>query len=195
MSLASTTSESRFGPVLPPEFIPSPLVRAVFDGTEQGTALRCETETGPITLLPWSSSEGRVAGYRSTTSGDRVPAEFTAKELYELLRETPPREIPLDDTAASTLLGHPGERDVAVSWHARVRWAERVSPDTYPEARIREALKESVRLARNQGWYHPEYDVRIPLKGPGPIFEDRLNVDRIAVSVIEMSEDLVGYEP
>lgn len=194
MTLATATETSRFGAVFPPEFVPSTLVRVVFDGTETGTALALETSEGPLTLLPWSSSQGKVAGYGVGETGETIPVELGAKALRRVLDRYEAETVPLEETPAQALLGSPGQRDVAVSWHARVRWAERVREDTYPAPRIHAALTDAVELSRHRGWYNPSLGVRIPIQGPGPIFEDRLDADWIAKTVISVDEDDRGFD-
>jgi len=194
MSLATTSETSRFGPILPPEFVPSTLVRVVFDGTEPGTALALETSEGPLTLLPWSSSQGRVAGYGVSETGETIPVELGAKALRRVLDQNETRTVLLEKTPAQALLGSPGLRDVAVSWHARVRWAERVQEETHPAPSIHTALTDAVELSRHRGWFNPALDIRIPVQGPGPIFENRLDVDWIAKTVIPMDDDR-GFNP
>lgn len=193
MSQATTTSPGRFGHALPPEFIESTLVRLVFNNTQQGTALRLDVDRGPVTLLPWSSSQGKVAAYGPGEEEDVIPIELGAKALRELLNENDPESVSLKKTPARNLLGNPTSRDVAVSWHARVRWSERVQEETYPEPSIHAALEDAVELAQHRGWYNPALNVRIPIQGPGPIFEDRLNVDWIAKTVITMDDDDIGF--
>lgn len=194
MSLATSADAGRFGPVLPPEFITSTLVRTVFYETEPGMTLVLETDSGPVTLLPWSSSGGQVAAYGACDQTDPLPLELDARELRELLDEYEPEETPLEQTPARPLLGSPGERDVAVSWHARVRWAERVQEETYPAPSIHAALENAVELSRHRGWFNPTLNVRIPVQGPGPIFEDRLDVNWIAKTAIKMDPDNQGFD-
>lgn len=194
MSLATTSETSRFGPVLPPEFVPSTLVRVVFDETEPGTAISVSTADGPVTLLPWSSSQGKVAAYGNGETGEIVPMELGAKALRTLLDQHETETVPLRETPAKNLFGKPGPRDVAVSWHARVRWAERVQEETYPAPHIHAALADAVELSRHRGWFNPSLNIRIPVQGPGPIFEDRMDADWIAKTVIPMDGDR-GFEP
>jgi len=194
MSQATSATPGRFGHTLPPEFIPSTLVRLVFNETDRGTALRLETDRGTVTLLPWSSSQGKVAAYGPGDREDAVPIEMGAKALRKILDENDAVSVPIEETPARNLLGTPAPREVAVSWHARVRWAERVREETYPAASIHAALQEAVELSRHRGWYNPALNIRIPVQGPGPIFEDRLDADWIAKTVIAMNEDTIGFD-
>ena len=194
MSQARAAVPGRFGPALPPEFIPSTLVRVVFNDTQQGTALRLDAGDGTVTLLPWSSSQGKVAAYGPGDREDSVPIELGARALRELLDENEKETVPIEKTPARYLLGSPAPREVAVSWHARVRWAERVEEETYPAASIHAALQDAVELSRHRGWYNPALHVRIPVQGPGPIFEDRLDADWIAKTVIAMDDDARGFD-
>jgi hypothetical protein len=68
-----------------------------------------------------------------------------------------------------------------------------VHEETYPAGRIHELLEDAVELSRHRGWYNPEWGVRVPVQGPGPIFEDRLDVDWVAKTVIPMDEDDIGF--
>lgn len=194
MSLATTATPGRFGHALPPEFIESNLVRIVFNDTEPGTALRLDADCGAVTLLPWSSSQGKIAAYGPGEREDVVPIELGAKALREFLDENDTASVPLEETSARHLLGTPAPRDVAVSWHARVRWAERVQEETHPAPSIHAALEEAVELARHQGWYNPALNVRIPIEGAGPIFDERLDADWVAKTVITMDDDDIGFD-
>ncbi|WP_147302778.1 hypothetical protein [Haloferax sp. Atlit-19N] len=196
MSLTSQTHTGRFEPRIPGELGgTNPLVLALFDDTETGTAYCCDTDDGAVYVMPWNGSGGKIAAYTPGETADSIPTELDAEQLRLLLTEHQPRTVRINQTPARTLLGNSRDRDVAVSWHARCRWAERVEETADPEPHIRAALTDSVELSRNRGWYNPTLDIRIPVSGLSPVYEDRLDVDWIVTTVLRTENDDLGFNP
>lgn len=144
-----------------PDDIPgeNDVVRAVFTAYDGAGALEFLVAGQVVYLLPWAARRGGVAGYEQALDTFRVrPVEFSADEVRVLLEQHRPREVALANTPA-WLLDDRGVEDVRVSWHARVRWGERVAPSPDPAPAIRDAFEDavSVGIDRAHGrYYAPE---------------------------------------
>jgi hypothetical protein len=146
-----------------PEDIPgkNDAVRAVFSAYDGAEALQFFVGQKIVYLLPWAARQGGVAGYEQVVDSFCVrPVEYTPNEVCKLLDQHRPRRVPLANTPA-WLLDDRGGKDVHITWHARVRWGERVSPSPDPAPAIREAFEDSVSVGieRSHGRYYAPEDV------------------------------------
>lgn len=134
------------------------VVRALFHGHE-GEAFEVRVGDTLVYLLPWAARDGGVAAFeQNAETFEAWPTEVTGDEVRELLQEHVPRAVSLTLTPAWLLRS---ERDgPPVSWHARVRWAERVASriDTAPA--VREAWRNGLQVGvpRGYGRYYPAAD-------------------------------------
>mgnify|MGYP000654590151 CR=1 FL=1 len=136
---------------------PNPLVRDIFGKHDDAEALEFFVGEEVVYLLPWAARHGGIAGYRQSMDTFHVrPVEFTPDEAKALLETHSLRAVALANTPA-WLLDDRGVDDVRVSWHARVRWGERVKPSPDPGPAIREAFTRgvSVGIDRGRGRYYP----------------------------------------
>jgi len=136
---SETTQELQL--TIPDSLQPNALSRRVFHNRPEETALELlDAKTETLTyILPWGSASGKIAGYEQDAGTFAVrPVELSHEELRELFDTHVPREVDLLDTPAWLLDARPrdGER---VSWHARVRYAQRVEPMADPAGAIRES--------------------------------------------------------
>jgi hypothetical protein len=137
------------------------VVRAVF-GTYDGEALKLLVgDQTAVYLLPWGARRGGVAGYEQMLGDFQVrPIELSPDQVRELLDRHSPRPVALASTPAWVLYDR-GVENVKVSWHARVRWGERVRPSPDPGPTIRDAFEKglSVGISHSYGRYYPPEDV------------------------------------
>jgi len=143
---------------------PNPLVRDIFTEHDGAEALEFFLDEEIVYLLPWAARHGGIAGYRQSLDTFHVrPVEFTPDEARGLLEAHSARSVALANTPA-WLLDDRGVDDVRVTWHARVRWGERVEPSADPGPSIRDAFEAgvSVGMSRGRGRYYPPADVIIP---------------------------------
>lgn len=133
------------------------VVRAVFTTYEAAGALEFLLGQKVIYLLPWAARRGGVAAYEQHLNTFRArPVELTADEVESLLKNHRPREVSLANTPA-WLLDDRGVDDVHVSWHARVRWGERVNPSPDPGPAIRDAFEDAVSVGVAGDGVHGRY--------------------------------------
>jgi len=128
------------------------LTRGVFATRPDGAALRFNTGSGRSEfVLPWGSSGSTVAGYVSEHGQRGYPVEYDAEELEELatLSKGGPEVVHLNTTPVEPLLDEDSE--IGVSWHARVRWHQRVTEESYPAEPIREAFGRGVHVGVEDG--------------------------------------------
>lgn len=146
------TREQRLPDDLPGE---SDISRALFHGRDDATAVELLAEGRVVYLMPWAATDG-IAGYEQDPSTfEARPVEYTGAEARRLLEERRPRTVPLQRTPAWLLDEFDGD-GVNVSWHARVRWNERVEQLAAPAPRVREAYRSgvSVGVDYGHGRYH-----------------------------------------
>ena len=140
----------------------SDVVRALFNRYTDAEALKFVVGNQTVVyLLPWGARKGGIAGYEQTLETFEVrPIEFTPAEAREFLDQHSPRPVPLASTPA-WILHNRGIESVKVSWHARVRWGERVRPSPDPGPAIREAFEDAVNVGidHSYGRYYPPEDV------------------------------------
>lgn len=133
------------------------VLSSVYDDAE---ALELLIEERVVYLMPWAARNGGVAAFEQDLETFHVrPREFTGNEVRRLLEAHTPRPVPLLATPAWILTER--EEGPRVSWHARVRWAERIDEVADPAPRIREAYQQglSVGIDRGHGRYYPPEDV------------------------------------
>lgn len=136
----------------------SDVVRALFHYRED-VALEFLLEDDDVYVLPWSARRGGIAGYRQSTDTLRArPVEFSQDDVQQLLTRHAHREVPLAATPAWLLQE---DSEPPVSWHARVRWAERVEEMTDPAPAIRQAWRDGFQVGVPEGYgrYYPPADV------------------------------------
>jgi len=154
-----------------PADIPEPndLVRAVFATHEKAEALLFVFNSTALYLLPWSCRNGGVAGYEQELDTFHVrPVEVRPDEVRTLIAECDPNPVELSDTPA-WLLVDAGVEEVRVTWHARVRWGERVAPSPDPAPKIRDAWRRGVSIGVDHGtgrYYPPENVVLVAVDDP-----------------------------
>lgn len=135
------------------------LVNAVFAHYHDAGALELLDRDRVLYLVPWGNRHSGIAGYeQSLDDFEARPREFTPAEVRGLLEAHHARPVPLAATPA-WVLDPRGAEDVRVSWHARVRWGERIHPTPDPGPAIRAAYREGVNVGIKGGhgrYYAPE---------------------------------------
>lgn len=179
MSRAAPTEARRPSLADLPDDLPgeNDVVRALFHDRDQ-EALEFLVEDSILYLAPWCARNGGVAGFEQDADTFAVrPVEFTADEVRELLEVHVPSEVPLHATPAWLLSPESGEP--SVSWHARVRWAERVKADADPAPAIREAWRDGLQVGvpRGYGRYYPPADVVVCYVGS--TYDDPITVTTV----------------
>ena len=135
----------------------SPMVRAVFYERPADTALELFHDGKIVYLLPAPARRDGLAGYeQDPETYEARPVEFTGTEVRRLLEAHVPREVPLGHTPAWVAEAAPGAEQVKVTWHARVRWADRFETTIDPRPAIVEAVEEGITVGidRGRGYFH-----------------------------------------
>jgi hypothetical protein len=134
----------------------TPLAREVFDADTDG-ALRVPVDYGEtVTLLPWGTRDDGLAAFRSAPRpGASWPVSVDADRARDLAHAERARRVGLVETPAWVLDDRP--HPLRVSWHARVRYAERVERVVEPAYVLREAWGAGVPVgvSTGRGYYHP----------------------------------------
>lgn len=136
------------------------ITRALFHLHDEGEALEVVDGERVVYLMPWCARNGGVAAFEQHVEAyDGYPIELEADEVRRLLERAHARVVPVMATPAGQLSQREGGPHV--SWHARVRWSERVSSTTDPAPEIREAYQQgvSVGVGRGHGRYHAPKNV------------------------------------
>lgn len=124
-------------------------------------AISITTEAADVYFLPWNGGSGGIAAYRrDRTSATMVPFEYQARDARQLLEAYAPTEVPLLSTPV-WMLDTGGE--VNITWHARVRYAERVTRCVEPATEIRRLFRAGIPVGRSgsSARYYPPEDVLI----------------------------------
>ena len=167
MSRAASSAASELPGHDLPDDLPgaNDIVRILFAGRD-GDALELLVGDTLVYVLPWAARHGGVAGYVQDAETYAVwPVEFTVDDVERLLAEHRPHEVSLLKTPAWLL--SPRKTGPPVTWHARVRWAQRVEPMADPGPRIREAWQNGLQIgvSRGYGRYDPATNVVVCYNG------------------------------
>jgi hypothetical protein len=140
----------------------TPLARKVFD-SDSDAALRVPVDYAEtVTLLPWGTRDGGLVAFRSTARpGESWPVSVGADEARALANDDRAWRVDLVETPAWVL--NDRRHPLRVSWHARVRYAERVERVAEPSYAIRKAWGAGVPVgvSAGRGYYHPPTGVVI----------------------------------
>lgn len=116
-------------------------------------------------VLPVDARNNCIAAYRtSLETGDVYPLELPTHAARRLSRTRETRGVMLSATPAR----HIDTGGIPVSWHARVRWAQRVAPCAEPATHIRRAFRRGIAVGvdRGGGRYYSPADAVVTYVGP-----------------------------
>jgi len=165
------------------------LVRVLFHGRDD-EALEILAGDRVVYLLPWAARAGGLAGFEQR-DGARTPrpVEFTGDEVRRLLEAHDVKRVPLAVSPARLLASRDG--GPPVSWHARVRWADRVEAVADPAPAIRAAFEDGLQVGvpRGYGRLYPPKDAVVTYVGRAP--DDPLVITTVyTVDDVDADDDL-----